>query len=94
MSAAGANPDPGDARYAPRQWHPDERPTMPGGPSFPAHTAPRRAAFFQVGTLVTLTGGLGNALVTVNLVNLQGTLGAYAAETSWLPAAYVMEFWP
>jgi len=77
-------------KYAPRDWHPDERPTMPGGPSFPAHSAPRRVAFFLIGTLVTLTGGLGNALVTVNLVNLQGTLGAFAAETNWLPAAYVM----
>jgi MFS family permease len=79
-----------NARYAPVDWHPDERPTMPGGPSFPAHTNARRLAFFLIGTLVTLTGGLGNALVTVNLVNLQGTLGAYAAETNWLPAAYVM----
>lgn len=76
--------------YAPRQWAPDERPTMPGGPSFPKHSNPRRVAFFLVGTLVTLTGGLGNALVTVNLLNLQGTLGAYASETNWLPAAYVM----
>jgi MFS family permease len=77
-------------RYAPRDWHPDERPTMPGGPSFPAHSDPRRLAFFLIGTLVTLTGGLGNALVTVNLVNLQGTLGAFSAEVNWLPAAYVM----
>ncbi|CAH0303108.1 hypothetical protein SRABI118_04472 [Massilia sp. Bi118] len=77
-------------KYAPREWHPDERPTMPGGPSFPAHSTPRRIAFFLVGTLVTITGGLGNALVTVNLVNLQGTLGAFAAETTWLPTAYVM----
>ncbi|MGJ7914216.1 MFS transporter [Massilia sp. LXY-6] len=77
-------------KYAPRDWHPDERPTLPGSPSFPQHTPERRVAYFLVGTLVTLTGGLGNALVTVNLVNLQGTLGAFAAETSWLPAAYVM----
>ena len=77
-------------KYAPREWHPDERPTMPGGPSFPRHSTPRRIAFFLVGTLVTLTGGLGNALVTVNLVNLQGALGAFAAETNWLPTAYVM----
>ena len=75
---------------APRQWAPDERPTLPGGPSFPKHATPRRIAYFLVGTLVTLTGGLGNALVTVNLVNLQGTLGAFAAETNWLPTAYVM----
>jgi MFS family permease len=77
-------------KYAPRDWHPDERPTMPGGPSFPAHSDARRLAFFLIGTLVTLTGGLGNALVTVNLVNLQGSLGAFAAEVNWLPAAYVM----
>jgi MFS family permease len=77
-------------KYAPRDWHPDERPTLPGGPSFPRHSGPRRAAYFLVGTLVTLTGGLGNALVSVNLVNLQGTLSAFSAEVNWLPAAYVM----
>lgn len=77
-------------RYAPRQWHPDERPTLPGGPSFPKHSTPRRIAYFLIGTLVTLTGGLGNALVTVNLVNLQGTLGVFTAEVNWLPTAYVM----
>lgn len=77
-------------QYKQREWSPDERPTLPGGPSFPPHSNPRRLAFFLVGTLVTLTGGLGNALVTVNLFNLQGTLGAYAAETNWLPTAYVM----
>lgn len=77
-------------KYAAREWHPDERPTMPGGPSFPAHSTPRRVAYFLVGCLVSLTGGLGNALVTVNLVNLQGALGTFTAETNWLPTAYVM----
>ncbi|WP_082439704.1 MFS transporter [Massilia sp. WG5] len=77
-------------KYAPRDWHPDERPTLPGSPSFPQHTPRRRLAFFLVGTLVTLTGGLGNSLVTVNLINLQGALGAYASEVNWLPTAYVM----
>jgi MFS family permease len=77
-------------KYAPREWHPDERPTLPGSPSFPQHAPWRRVAFFLVGILVTLTGGLGNALTTVNLANLQGTLGAYAAEMNWLPVAYVM----
>ena len=79
-----------DADYVPRQWDPDERPTLPGGPSFPKHSTPRRIAFFLIGTLVTITGGLGNALVTVNLVNLQGTLGVFTAEANWLPTAYVM----
>jgi MFS family permease len=36
------------------------------------------------------TGGLGNALVSVNLPYLQGSLGVYSAEIQWLPAAYVM----
>jgi MFS family permease len=76
--------------YAPHEWAPDERPTFPGSPSFPAHSDVRRAAYFIVGMLVTLTGGLGNALATVNLVNLQGTLGVTQAEINWLPAAYVM----
>jgi len=40
--------------------------------------------------VVAFTGGLGNALVTANLQNLQGPLGAYAYEMAWLPAAYVM----
>jgi MFS family permease len=79
-----------DDDYAPRQWHPDERPTLPGSPSTPSHSTPRRIAYFLIGTLVTLTGGLGNALVTVNLVNLQGTLGVFSAEINWLPTAYVM----
>jgi MFS family permease len=78
-------------KYAPRDWHPDERPTLPGSPSFPqGRPLWLRITYLLVGTLVTLTGGLGNALVTVNLINLQGTLGAYSTETTWLPAAYVM----
>jgi MFS family permease len=63
---------------------------LPGSPSTPPHSPPMRLAYFCVGTLLTLTGGLGNALVTANLINLQGTLGAYSTETNWLPAAYVM----
>jgi MFS family permease len=75
---------------APRQWHPDEKPMLPGSPSTPAHPTWLRFAYLFVGIVVTLTGGLGNALVSVNLVNLQGALGAYATETAWLPAVYVM----
>ncbi|QYG03729.1 MULTISPECIES: MFS transporter [Massilia] len=78
------------SKYAPREWAPDERPMMPGSPSTPAHPTPLRFAYLFVGILITITGGLGNALVTVNLVHLQGVLGAYSTETTWLPAAYVM----
>jgi len=78
------------SRYAPREWLPHERPTLPGSPSTPLHSNRRRAAFAAVGVLIAITGGLGNALVTVNLLNLQGALGATSAEIQWLPAAYVM----
>lgn len=78
------------SRYAPREWLPHERPTFPGSPSTPLHPLRRRIQFAIVGVVVALTGGLSNALVTANLLNLQGTLGAYAWEMAWLPAAYVM----
>jgi hypothetical protein len=77
-------------RDAPQEWLPDEKPLLPGSPSLPNHPLPRRIAYLLVGILVTLTGGLGNALVTVNLITLQGSLGAYATEAAWLPAAYLM----
>ena len=77
-------------RYAPRHWEPHERPNLPGSPSTPLHSNPKRLAFALVGLLVGVTGGLGNALVTANLIYLQGPLGATSAEMAWLPAAYVM----
>ena len=77
-------------RYAPRDWAPHEKPNLPGSPSTPLHSTPKRLAFAAVGLLVALTGGLGNALVTANLQFLQGALGATTAEMAWLPAAYVM----
>jgi MFS family permease len=78
------------SKYAVREWHPNEKPLMPGSPSTPDHSTAKRFAYLFVGILVTLTGGLGNALVSVNLLSLQGTLGAYSTETNWLPAVYVM----
>lgn len=76
--------------YAPRQWLPHEKPTLPGSPSTPLHPWHRRIAYGLVGVLVSLTGGLGNALVTANLTNLQGSFGAYSNEIAWLPAVYLM----
>jgi MFS family permease len=76
--------------YAPQVWQPHERPTLPGSPSNPIHTFEKRVAFLVVGFIVAITGGLGNALVSVNLPYLQGSLGVYSAEIQWLPAAYVM----
>jgi hypothetical protein len=77
-------------KYKPHDWAPHERPTIPGSPSTPLHSTPKRLAFALVGIIVALTGGLGNALVVANLPYLQGPLGATQAEIAWLPAAYVM----
>lgn len=77
-------------RYASREWLPHEKPSLPGSPSTPLHSNPKRFAYGAVGLLVAITGGLGNALVTANLQFLQGALGATTAEMAWLPAAYVM----
>jgi MFS family permease len=76
--------------YAPQVWQPHERPILPGSPSTPHHVFEKRVAFLLVGFIVAITGGLGNALVSVNLPYLQGSLGVYSAEIQWLPAAYVM----
>ncbi len=63
---------------------------MPGSPSTPLHPWRLRVAFAVVGLIISITGGMGTALVSANLQNLQGALGAYGAEIAWLPAAYVM----
>jgi len=76
--------------YTPRTWGPGERPTLPGSPSTPEHSTPKRVAYLIVGLIVALTGGLGNGLVIANLYNLQGSLGATIYQMQWLPAAYVM----
>lgn len=76
--------------YKPREWLPHERPMLPGSPSTPLHSMPRRMVYLLVGILITITGGLGNALVVANLQNLQGVLGATSVEIAWLPAAYMM----
>ncbi|MGN7742035.1 MFS transporter [Pseudomonas sp. 22526] len=76
--------------YAPRNWQPHEKPSLPGSPSTPLHPSHKRLAYALVGLLVAITGGLGNALVVANLQYLQGALGATTAEMAWLPAAYVM----
>ncbi|MBB1200718.1 MFS transporter [Enterobacteriaceae bacterium 89] len=76
--------------YAPHDWAPHEKPALLGSPSTPEHPIPRRIAYGIVGLLVCLTGALGNAVVTANLQNLQGTFAAWSTEIAWLPAVYVM----
>lgn len=76
--------------YRPHDWAPHEKPALLGSPSTPIHSPPKRIAYGIVGLLVCLTGALGNAVVTANLQNLQGTFAAWSTEIAWLPAVYVM----
>jgi len=78
--------------FAEQIWEfaPHERSPLPGAPATPDHPLGRRAVFGLIGVLIAITGGLGLALVSVNLVALQGPLGLYQNEIAWLPAVYVM----
>jgi MFS family permease len=69
---------------------PHERAVMPGSPASPDHPTQRRIIYAAVGALVGITGGLGNALISVNTTTLQGSLGFDPVEIAWLPTVYVM----
>ena len=69
---------------------PQERSPLPGSPASPDHPTGRRILYGLIGVLIGLTGGMGNALVSVNLPYLEGALGLYANEIAWLPAVYAM----
>ena len=71
-------------------FKPHERPTLPGSPANPEHPIGRRTGYLLAAILVGMTGGLGSALLTVNLPFVQGTLGLSPAEGAWLLAAYYM----
>ena len=75
-------------------YTPNEIPTVFGAPANTSHPLHRRIAYGFTAVLIGLTGLLGNALVIVNLPQLQGALGLYADEIAWLPAAYVMAVVP
>jgi len=72
------------------RFKPHEQPTLPGSPANPDHPGRRRLFYLLIGAIIAITGGLGNALVTVNLGFAQGTLGLNSDESAWLTAAYFM----
>ncbi len=64
-----------------------------GATTAPASAAPSGAVYsacsIATALLVALTQGLGLQLVSSNLAAIQGSLGATAAEASWLTTAYL-----
>src|ERR1700722_6198798 len=82
--SADASSEPNSYQFAP-----DERPAFVGSPFSPQHPSWRRAMFACVGLLTGLCSAFPNALVTVNVGSISGSLGLYVAQASWLPAIYV-----
>jgi hypothetical protein len=72
------------------EFQPHERPFLPGSPATPDHPMARRIAYFAIGVLLGLTGGLSNGLLLANLPQIQGSLGLTPVEGGWLSAAYSM----
>jgi hypothetical protein len=82
---SSANP-PATPEY---QFSTAERPLVPGGPFSPRHPPVRRALYAMIAVLLGITSTTGNALVTVNIPNLAGTLDLYVYQATLLPAIYV-----
>lgn len=62
---------------------------MPGAPFLARHSGWRRAAYAGTALLTGVCSTFPNALVTVNLGTISGSMGFYIAEASWLPAIFV-----
>src|ERR1700722_19390721 len=76
----------------PYGFGPEERALVAGGPARPPHALWRRWLYGALGVLLGLSGGLDNALVTVNLPYLLGALQADASEAAWVSTAYSMTY--
>ncbi|MBN9404643.1 MAG: MFS transporter [Burkholderiales bacterium] len=74
----------------PPDWEEHEKPALPGSPAMPYHAPWERACYVLVAVLVGITGGMGNALFTVNMPTIQGQLGLTPSEAAWLSGAYVL----
>ncbi|MET0309408.1 MAG: MFS transporter [Sphingomonas sp.] len=81
MSAAAPVPE--------YHFGPTEQPLFPGSPYSPAHHPWRKLAYVGVALLVGISASLGNALVTVNLQNIAGSLGITVSDATWLSSMYV-----
>ncbi len=73
----------------PPDWEEHEKPALPGSPAMLMHSPWERVCYALVAILVGLTGGLGNALFTVNLPTIQGQMGLTPTEAAWLTGTYV-----
>lgn len=66
-----------------------ETPARPTAPPFVPKSLPLAAAYIMAAVVLSLTQGLGMNLVSANLQQIQGSLGATTNEATWLMAAYM-----
>jgi MFS family permease len=78
-------PSNGDAY----RFSPEERAVLPGAPFVARHSGWRRTAYAGTALLTGVCSTFANALVTVNVGTISGSLGLYIVEASWLPAIFV-----
>jgi len=71
------------------QFSPEERAVLPGAPFAARHSGLRQTAYAGTALLIGVCSTFPNALVTVNVGTISGSLGLYIVEASWLPAIYV-----
>src|SRR5271156_4651720 len=71
------------------QFSPEERAVLPGAPFAARHSGLRQIAYAGTALLIGVGSTFPNALVTINVGTISGSLGLYIAQTSWLPAIYV-----
>jgi MFS family permease len=76
----------------PYDFGPAEQALVAGAPARVVYAPRRRWLYGIVGVLLGLSGGLNNALVTVNLPYLLGALKADASEAAWVSVAYSMTY--
>jgi hypothetical protein len=84
----GSRLEDGEVTTSTYEFSPDELPRTPGSPYTPRHSVPRRFVYALVGCLVGSATTFPNALTSVNVGTLSGSLGLYLAQATWLPALY------
>jgi MFS family permease len=97
MSAAPAisqsKPPEVDAESSSEASEREEPQAPPAPPAAPVPMPPLRAASYMLASvLLALTQGLGMNLISANLPQIQGALGATTNEAIWLVAAYMAPY--
>lgn len=67
----------------------EEKPLFPGAPYSPRHSHRNRIIYAISAFITAIASGLGNGLITANIISIAGDMGLYVAEANLLIAVYV-----